>query len=308
MSEAHIDTAGAASASAAAEAGAAAGPAAANGATTGAGGAPNPIEAFLALIPEGIRGEAYFKDIKDVPNLATRAYNQAKLIGRDPNSLVAIPGPEDGEGWSKIWDQLGRPAKPDEYGFTAPQLPEGLPVDEQLQSGFAAKAHELGLSKKQAGQLYEWWNASRGAQWEAIQGAETAARSAAEQQMRGEFGHAFEQKVALVDATIDALDREMKTGGELQNAIKAMPFESRLALSKLFLHVAPLLKEDSLIGGRDAQGGSGIPSPTEARQQINAKLADPDFTKAYYDKRQPGHQAAVDTMQRLHEYLVVPTA
>ena len=306
MSEAHTDagTAGTGTAGAASATGAAAQPTA----TTGAGGAPNPIEAFLAQIPEGIRGEAYFKDIKDVPNLATRAYNQAKLIGRDPNSLVAIPGPEDGEGWAKIWDQLGRPAKPDEYGFIAPTLPEGLSADENLQSGFAAKAHELGLSKKQAGQLYEWWNATRGAQWEAIQGAETAARTAAEQQMRQEFGQAFEQKVALVDATIDALDREMKTNGGLHDAIKAMPFELRLALSKLFLHVAPLLKEDSLIGGRDAQGGSGIPSPTEARQQINAKLADPDFTKAYYDKRQPGHQAAVETMQRLHEYLVVPAA
>lgn len=302
MSEARTDTAASANALPATGGAAAAAASAANGATTADGG--NPAEAFLALIPEGIRSEAYFKDIKDVPNLATKAYNQAKLIGRDPDSLVAIPGPEDGEGWAKVWDQLGRPAKPDEYGFAAPKLPEGLSVDEGLQSGFAAKAHELGLSKKQASQLYEWWNASRGAQWEAIQGAETAARTAAEAQMKAEFGQAFDQKVALVDATIDALDREMKTNGELHNAIKAMPFESRLALSKLFLHVAPLLKEDTLIGGRDAQGGLGIPSPIEARQQINALLADSDFTKAYYDKRVPGHQAAVERMQRLHEFLV----
>ena len=315
MSEAHADTAAAASTPAAPSAGgqaAASGAAfgaAANGATTGGGGVTeNPVEAFLAQIPEAIRGEAYFKDIKDVGNLATRAWNQAKLIGRDPETLVAIPGPDDQDGWTKVWDQLGRPAKPDEYGFVAPTLPEGLTIDEQLQTGFATKAHELGLSKKQAGQLYDWWNASRGAQWQAIQGAEIAAKEASVAQMRQEFGQAFDEKIALVDATIDALDREMKTNGGLQEAITAMPFESRLALSKLFLHIAPMLREDILIGGRDAQGASGILSPTEAQQQINALLADPQFTKAYYDKRQPGHDAAVARMLRLHEQRVVTPA
>jgi hypothetical protein len=313
VSEAHADaggsagqgTAGAASATSASPGAQSVSLPTGNGATTGAGGAAAGIEGFLALIPEAIRSEAYFKDIKDVPNLATKAYNQAKLIGRNPDSLVAIPGPDDAEGWSKVYDQLGRPANANEYGFAAPTLPEGLSLDPELLNGFGAKAHELGLSKKQAASLYEWWNQARSGQWTQIQASETAARSAAEAAMKAEFGQAFDDKIKLVDQTIDALDREMKTNGELHEAVKAMPFEARLALSKLFLHVAPMLKEDSVVGG-GGQGGEGAVTPTEARQQINGLLADKDFTAAYYDKRAPGHQAAVERMLKLHGFLVPP--
>src|SRR5579885_1096121 len=113
----------------------------------------DPTAAFLAQVPENIRGEAYFKDIKDVPTLALKAYPQAKLIGRDPETMVVIPGPDDAEGWARLWQKLGRPEKPEEYKFAAPQLPEGLTLDESLHQAFTAKVHELGLSQRQAEQL-----------------------------------------------------------------------------------------------------------------------------------------------------------
>lgn len=87
----------------------------------------------------------------DVKALARQAYNQEKLIG----SSIRIPKDDaPAEEVNAFLDKLGRPKTADEYKFDAPKnMPKELPYDSALEAGFRKRAHELGLSSKQAAGL-----------------------------------------------------------------------------------------------------------------------------------------------------------
>jgi hypothetical protein len=53
---------------------------------------------------------------------------------------------------------IGVPDKPEDYQFTKPKLPDGLPYDESIETWFRNTAYELDLSSSAAGGLFEKWN------------------------------------------------------------------------------------------------------------------------------------------------------
>ena len=283
----------------------------AGGGATGGGAAAsaNGLAEFLGQIPEDIRGEAYFRDIKDVPNLAKKAFNQAKLIGRDPESMVVLPGSDDPAQWADVWNRLGRPANADGYHIADPaDLPQGLTLDRELQSRFTGKAHEIGLNNRQAQQLFDWWNGERRQAFDGMGEAEKAGRAKAEDTLKREWGHAYAEKLGAAERTVQAFDQELKLGGALAQAFAHMPWEARPALAQLFAYLDGSLSEPGeLIGAGGSAGQGGTATPAEARQRINANLADPQFNERYMNRRHPGHQDAVRIMRELHEALTPPT-
>ena len=136
----------------------------AGGGGGGGGGGPDNLggsaaaPVFAETLPADIRGDAAFRDIKDLGGLAKSYLHASKLIGRDPKSVLALPGADDQKAWGEVYDRLGRPPAPDKYQLKAPTLPEGMSVNETLQKNFVAKAWELGFTDKQVGALYDWWN------------------------------------------------------------------------------------------------------------------------------------------------------
>ena len=268
---------------------------------TGTGGTGGGGE-FLSLIPEEIRGEAYFRDIRDVPNLAQKAFHQAKLIGRDPNTLLAIPGPDDADGWNTVYSRLGRPEAADKYQFADPEkVPQGLTVNPEAKTQFASRAHELGLSQKQAAALYEFVNGGRIAGFEKALAEHGEGLKAAEAQLRADWGHAYDDKHRRAEEAVNLLDDQLKLGGGLKQAIEAMPAESRVALGKAMEYARGFFEE----GGLPGRGGAiaGALAPDEARQQIAALQQDPQFMAAFMSGGAAGHAEAVQRMLRLHEFL-----
>lgn len=264
----------------------------AGAAAGGSGGSPAP--AFAETLPQDIRGEASFKDIKDLDGLARGFLNAQKLIGHDPKNLIALPGPDDTAGWDAVHARLGRPEKADGYKFTEAKLPEGLTIDPGLQTSFQAEAHKIGLSDKQADALFQWWNGTAGAKFTADAAARAQGDAAGITALKTEWGTAFDERVDLAKQAVahyggEALVAELdKTGlGNAPNIIKA------------FAKAGIQLQEDGLIG--KGGGGGGGTSPAEAQQQINALRADAQFAKAYMDKDAPGHADAVAKMKALHE-------
>lgn len=268
----------------------------------GDGGTPPPPADFLTQIPEEIRGEAYFKDIKDIGGLATRAFHQAKLIGVPPEQVIRLAGPDDKAGWDGIWNRLGRPEAADKYQLGDPaKVPDGLTIVPEVKTAFAQKAHELGLSQKQADALYQWQNSQRITGFETAMQGERQGLAAAEQALKNAWGAAYDQKIGATNQLVDTLDRELQLGGELDAALKHMPAASRVALGKAFDRLATLYREHGVVGSGGG-GGEGALSPAEAMQQINALLADAEFTKAWRDRTAPGHAEAIARMGRLSEF------
>ena len=280
----------------------AAAPAAGGGGGGGAGGGGAVAAApavFADSLPEDIRYDAVFRDIKDLGGLAKGYKNAQQLIGKigaNPDSVVAIPGEEDSEGWNGLFNKLGRPESADKYSLGEMALPEGMKADLELQKGFTSKAHELGLSNKQAQGLFAWWNENVGSNFT----QQTQAAAAKEQQgisaLRTEWGQAFDQKLG------DAKSALAHYGGE---DLTAYLEESRLGndprMIKVFATLGAQLREDGIAGRGSAGAGMGVLSPTEARQEIAKLQGDTQFSKQYLNKSDPAHQQAVQRMKSLHE-------
>lgn len=268
---------------------------------------------FTTLLPEEIRGEAYFKDLRDVPALATKAFNQAKLIGRlgDPERLVLVPGadatPED---WATVWGRLGRPEAPDKYQLADPEkIPEGLTINPESKTQFAAKAHELGLSQKQADALYQHINAGRIAGYSAVVAGEQTALAEVETALKRELGQAYDRAAEDGNLAVDHLDKKLQLNGGLEAAIGKLPAGSRAALFKAFALVGAGLREDGTLLGQGGGGGFGDGlTPAQALQQRSALFADKDFMAQFRSPNKAIREGAIAKMQVLNEAIAAGQA
>ena len=296
-----VDTGGAAGAaggatgSPGASSGTGAGAGAGAGTASAGGGAAAPVVAFAESLPEAIRGEAAFKDIKSLDALANSYLHAQRMIGVDPSQVLRLPGADDAAAWDAVYGKLGRPEAADKYAFAEVKLPEGMTVDPALQTGYQEAAHKAGLSVKQADALYQWWNAQMGEKFTAQSGQTVQAQTAAIDTLRGEWGAAFDQNVALAKEAVGHYGGE-KLKAELDgNGLGNSP-----ELARIFAKLGKNLQEDGVIGRGGGDGG-GINSPGEARQQISALQKDSAFLKSYTDKRDAGHADAVARMQGLYQ-------
>lgn len=261
------------------------------------GGAPGGGQgSWLEGLGDDLRGVAEKKGWKE-PADAVQAYKHAQsLLGvQDPErSLLRLPSdPEDAEAWGKVYERLGRPAKPDDYELVDPH---GYISNDPDYAGWLKQtAHQLGLSAKQAKQLSEAMSGYTHQRMERHQTDYAVQVDAEKEALRKEWGAAADQNVTIAkraaaefgldDATVDAL-------------------ESALGFGKLmrFMHqIGTRIGEDSFVGG-DALAG-GAMSPAQARAELDSLKIDKEFMAALFDKRHPGHAAAVERKQRLVRYM-----
>jgi hypothetical protein len=106
---------------------------------------------WLLSLPEEYQNSEILNQYKTIEDLAKGHIETKRMVG----DRVKIPDenttPED---VAKFYSRLGRPETPDGYEFTQVEMPPTLPIDENLLKGFKSKAHELGLTKKQADGVY----------------------------------------------------------------------------------------------------------------------------------------------------------
>lgn len=274
----------------------------------GGGGAPDPAaaaaarDAFLQQIPEQIRGEAYFKDVHDVGNLALRAWNQAKLIGRDPATMLVVPQGDDAAAWSTVYDRLGRPEAADKYALTDPtNLPQGLAIDAEVKKAFGAKAHEMGLSQAQAAGLFDWWNASRAAAFTAAGEAQTARSQETLQTLLADKD-VGEAGITRAQNALAYFEDRLKFGPELRQELDRSKMGDHPALIRLLSAIGRDLEEDGMIGGGAGAGGRGeLLTPAEVDQRIAALRADPEFQRRHNSKLRAERQPAIDQLAQLYE-------
>ena len=252
--------------------------------------APAPV-AFAEQLPEAIRGEAAFRDIKDLEGLAKGFLNAQKMIGHDPKNLVVLPAADDAEGWAAAFAKLGRPEKADGYQV---KPPEGATVDPALQSAFLDKAHAAGLNQKQVEALYTWWNETTIGAGAAREAAATQALEAAKASLKSEWGTAYDQNLDLANKAVQHYG-----GAELFTELEKSGLANSPNRVKALAKMGRGLAEDGVIGRGPASGL--VLSPGEAKQQINALYADKAFTAAYASKSHPGHADAVAKMTALFQ-------
>lgn len=167
-----------------------------------------------------------------------------ELKGKADNS-IAVPGENaTEEEIAAFYNRLGRPEKPDGYGFTAPELPKGMKIDQDLERNFKEMAHKIGLTKNQAVQLYGWYNQSMINAFTSQTDARKTALNKAEETLRREWGNDYNQNIELMKRAVEQFG-----GEDFKNIMRSTGLGNDPVLIKTFYNIGKAMAEDTLITG-----------------------------------------------------------
>lgn len=257
-------------------------------ATPEAAAAPAAPVSFLESLPEDLRAEPSLRNFTDPAALAKSYVHAQRMIGADKIPLPGKSATEDE--WRAVYKRLGAPDDPNAY-----EVKIGGSLSDNELSAFKNAAFEAGLNPTQAERIARFIDQSvTDAQAGREQGVEEA-RYNGEQELRKEWGAAFEQQVQLAYKAANTF----LGGTEMLDTIELS--DGRMLgdhpeVVRMFARLAKEIGEDNLLGETTEM----VMTPAEAQQRISEITG---RGTPYWDKFHPEHQAYIDEALRLREYL-----
>lgn len=245
--------------------------------------APAAEAAWFDSLPEELKGNKSLTNFKSVEDLAKSYANQLSLLGKKVSDWTA-------EDVSKFHTKMGRPEKPEEYKFAEE-------MDAAAKADFAAKAFEAGLTQEQAKILADKLVVDSRLNKEIEAKAEIELKNKWVEELKSEFGDAYDKRINLARKTFN----ELADDG-LKELVVATGLHEHPNMIKLFAKIGKEFLEPDRIVSSDSDTTFGI-SPAEAQNRINAKLADPDFKRAYLSATHPKHKDALAEITRLYQLM-----
>jgi hypothetical protein len=247
---------------------------------------PTVAKSWKEAIPEDLRNDPNISKFTELEALAKSYVNATRMIGQDK---VAVPNNNSTDDqWNEVYDKLGRPESPDKYQLDIKS--EAVPLDEGAIKSFAENAHQLGLNNKQAQGILEFYKNSMEGSAQQNQVDMETAQANAEQELRKEWGRAYEDNIkkagAVAKANMDAniLDMQLKDGTRLGD---------HPAVIKGFANIANLMSEDKLVSTESENVSQGIDYDAEISKIVN------DRDGPYWNKAHPDHDKIVQKVFNL---------
>ena len=244
---------------------------------------------FLESLPEDLRNEPSLRTFTDPGALAKSYVNAQRMIGADK---VPLPGKSatDDE-WRAVYQKLGAPDDPSGYNL---EFKSASMNEDEMQS-LKSALHQAGLTNRQAQAFANYLDNSYTESLGQRESAIEDARYQGEQELRQEFGKAFEQKVGRAQQAANYL----LGGTDMFDSIELS--DGRLLgdhpdIVRMFSALADQIGEDTIEG----QTTELIMTPEEASRQI-AEMTRRDGP--YWDKMHPEHETYIGEVLRLREYL-----
>ena len=239
--------------------------------------------------------EAFASKFKTVDGALKSYANLEKMLGNQ--NKVAVPGDNASKEEIALFrSKIGVPEKADGYKINKPEgLPDELWGADRV-TAYQAKAHELGLTAKQAEGLAAWQAEKLGGDVKANQATIQASRDATVAELKQEWGGNFEANVALAEKGAAA-------AGLTADVLKSTPeLSNNPHFIRAMQAVALKLGEDrSAANIRAASGGNLAVNTPEAAAMEIAKIRG-DANHAYNNpKASPrDREAAVNYVQKLY--------
>jgi len=232
-------------------------------------------------LPEEYRNDPNIATIPDFTTLAKNYIETKRLVGRKG---IIQPGEKDPpEKWDEFYKALGRPESPDKYEFVRPELPEGLTYAEDFEKDFREKAHKIGLTGKQARELYDWY-VPLTVQWASV-GREQLNK--AKEELNALWGDKVEVNTRLASDTFKRFADEDDYRTMFEGPA---PLGNDPRLVKLFYKVGMAMQEDKFVTGR-APGGVA---------DIDQQIAEIERNPALYNPTAPEHDDLVAKRDELY--------
>tara|TARA_R100001510_G_scaffold57150_1_gene64323 strand:+ start:1371 stop:2249 length:879 start_codon:yes stop_codon:yes gene_type:complete len=245
---------------------------------------------FLQQLPEEIRDHPSLSSINDVSNLGLSFVNAQRLIGADKLPLPKNPTEED---LNKIYNRLGRPESPQDYGIK----PDGVYLDEGVVNSFTDVAHKLGLNSNQAKGILDYYTSSIQNHDEFIASESKKTVELTESNLKAEWGSSYDDKLdravsaAEEFASPDLLQIKLEDGTKIGNHPAFIKAFSNIAEFK-----SKVTSEDTI---QESTVNSRLTSK-DAQARLNAIYG--DTSHAYWDKKNPvARQKAVEEVKDLME-------
>lgn len=254
-----------------------------------------PSTGWFDTLPEGLRSNPTLQNFKtkDIAAVAESLVESQKMIG----GSIRLPGEKDlpadrAAKLDKIYTQLGRPTTPEGYTIHAPAAESGVPWDAAQAEQFKSVAHKLGLTQEQVQGLaaYDIQRASAG------QIDQTQAYHTCMDTLNKEWGPASGQMLGLSRRTASTYfdTATMAT-------LDASGVSNNPAFVKALAKIGKSLMEEGLIvGGREGMSEDG--GIVGLQSELDKTMQDPK--SAYWDSKNPNHEAAVTRMESLRRALV----
>ena len=239
-------------------------------------------------LSDELKSNSTLLKFNDVGSLAKSYVNAQRLIGADK---VAIPGEyADDSEWDDVYDKLGRPGTPRDYDLTYGEGDEAAATLDV----FSDAAHKLGLSNKQAQGLLEFYSGLETQGTEMAASEASAATEAGMEELRKDWGRAFDQKADQAQRAAKALLGSTEMFDEIQLA-DGRKLGDHPAIVRMFATLAGQISEDTLTGDTSEQAFT----PDEALRRI-AEITAPGTP--YWDRNHPSHEIMVNEALKLREF------
>lgn len=236
-----------------------------------------------------IETKGFPSDVKGLAALADGYRNLEKHFGVPAEQLLKLPKDEnDKETWNKIYDRLGRPAKPEEY-----ELPVPAGVDDSYAKFISTAMHELGITKKQAQTLAAKQNDFVAKQEAAAATAYKAAIEKQDGELHTKWGDAYDKNTQIAKGAFAEL-------GIKPEAVDALEQVMGFAGVMEFFHgIGSKIGEDKFVSAKGTAGFAGKMSPVAAQARLDAIRNDPALSQKYIN----GDAALRAEMDTLHGIL-----
>ncbi|MFZ4687855.1 MAG: hypothetical protein ACOYLS_01325 [Polymorphobacter sp.] len=251
---------------------------AAGGAATGGDDAGKAGDGDAAKDGDGAAGDPWFAGLSDEAaddkTLSDRKWAENKKYPDMPALVKAMrglesqlggeklplpKGPEDKDGWDRLFKAAGRPDAPEGYKFDAIAT-----ADPALVGAFAPVAHQLGLSQAQAEGVAKFNEAMVAEQAKAMATAHAGEVAA----MKAEAGTEFP---AMLERSLRAAERFGLDGGDVAKLRETIGPQKLIGMLN---KIGQAMGEDGIVGGgRQALGMTAEKAATRKAEILN----DPAF-------------------------------
>lgn len=232
------------------------------------------IPDWASGLPDELKSSASLANYKDLPSFVKSALEAEKLIGKKG---IIKPGENASpEELNKFYNELGRPEKPEDYGF---KRPENWPKEFQFSEALVPKVQEMfhkrGIPADMAQGLWEDYHQLIS---EEAQSGFNLSKQQVEQgisNLKQEWGG--EEKYNANVETAKMAVREFG-GDELINFLEESGLGDHPAMIKAFANAGKSLREDGFVGG----GDGGQMNQQRALSEIERLSNDKSFTDVLY--------------------------
>jgi hypothetical protein len=249
-----------------------------------------PVAPWMDEVPEEYRDEKTLSKYQSVGDLAKGHVHLSRMMGNS----VKIPGEDStDEERNDFYNKIGRPETADNYEYERPDMPEGMAYNDDAEKAFKHLAHDQGLSQKQLGSILDFYNKF------ALDSQIDNKLLMDEAYFKGEAALQKEWGMKGYDRNVAIAQRAMREmgGPELEKLMSEDPRGSHPALIKAFYKMGLKNQEARPL---DAEHDSSFLDVTSAQKEIEAfNKPGHKFYKAYWDKKDPKHQEAIDYRDRL---------